>query len=586
MPKKQLKSESEEQRCCSFCNNIPNSIICLLCNHNACLECATQLIFSKAKIEDTDISKLKCAICKKITKLSEEVQNTLIEFLNEKNYEDDENGVPSNNDEKESAETSKIYNSSSKKNKEEAVDDDEVSVSDSKKLNPANNMDYDEDENEEFEEEDNRNLSLHFACNEHPNEEYSYYSPFNKKLFCAICILNGKNAEEIGDIKSLKNSYAIILHHFQDMVTNVEVSEGLLLNRKKDIELKTDDLKTKISSLKNYVELKFDEVIEKITFEKETFLKSIDDKIEDGITEHAQLLEDIENRINYFSAVIKKVKNIKKKSNKSQEDLLGFFFANQDKIYENINESGFKNRINELIESCEVIQEKINKEVKDELLKKSEQIYNITYEILNDGPKNFKVLNNNLAQTGGKYKDFSNNNDSIHKNTNMTRFNNEMPLNNEFINNTYCNTVKNMSQNIDEIKNRLKSINNSVNPKSNQKELNYSFRSKDINNNNYNDRNKYFKHEVSNDLENISRRNNEKIQEIKNKIRLFENKNNSNISNNHITKRYYNYENNDMANYKLSNNINLFKKRIKDKLNTFENCEYVSPYRKLYSKFS
>ena len=49
----------------------------------------------------------------------------------------------------------------------------------------------DEHVEEEIDEDDvNSELSLHFICIEHPNEEYCYYSPGMRKLLCTKCLLN------------------------------------------------------------------------------------------------------------------------------------------------------------------------------------------------------------------------------------------------------------------------------------------------------------------------------------------------------------------------------------------------------------
>jgi hypothetical protein len=49
-------------------------------------------------------------------------------------------------------------------------------------------------------------LSLHFACISHPNEEYAYYSASTRQLYCAQCLLDLKISDKNRDLKSLKRS--------------------------------------------------------------------------------------------------------------------------------------------------------------------------------------------------------------------------------------------------------------------------------------------------------------------------------------------------------------------------------------------
>lgn len=75
-------SEDEEERECEICQDIPEKVIHLSCEHIICLECAAKLIFQNKSMEDIDLSELHCGVCGETTPLSEEVQETIIEFLN------------------------------------------------------------------------------------------------------------------------------------------------------------------------------------------------------------------------------------------------------------------------------------------------------------------------------------------------------------------------------------------------------------------------------------------------------------------------------------------------------------------------
>ena len=75
-------NESFEEKECGLCQDIPDSVIYLSCEHIVCLVCAAKLIFQEKEMEELDLSEIKCGTCGEITELSEEVQESIIEFLN------------------------------------------------------------------------------------------------------------------------------------------------------------------------------------------------------------------------------------------------------------------------------------------------------------------------------------------------------------------------------------------------------------------------------------------------------------------------------------------------------------------------
>ena len=67
-------------------------------------------------------------------------------------------------------------------------------------------------------------ISLHLLCENHPEEEYIYYSTPNKWLLCAQCLLeNTKNGKEC-EVKSIKKCVPLILQNFEDFLNSVEVN--------------------------------------------------------------------------------------------------------------------------------------------------------------------------------------------------------------------------------------------------------------------------------------------------------------------------------------------------------------------------
>ena len=47
-------------------------------------------------------------------------------------------------------------------------------------------------------------VSLHFACMEHPNEEYAFYSTTERKLYCASCLISTSGA---GNTKGIQGNH-------------------------------------------------------------------------------------------------------------------------------------------------------------------------------------------------------------------------------------------------------------------------------------------------------------------------------------------------------------------------------------------
>lgn len=67
---------------CSVCGEIPESIIFLLCDHAICIVCVARSLLEGQGPSDPDFSEAGCPLCGVKTALSEDVQETLLEFLN------------------------------------------------------------------------------------------------------------------------------------------------------------------------------------------------------------------------------------------------------------------------------------------------------------------------------------------------------------------------------------------------------------------------------------------------------------------------------------------------------------------------
>lgn len=122
-----------------------------------------------------------------------------------------------------------------------------------------------------------------------------------------------------------------------------------------------------MSSLKNFVELRFDELIDTINDVKNDVIAKLDEKMEFSLEDLTQEAKNYENRIEYFDAVLSQVKQIQAESQSADEDLLGFFFANQQRIDGIIQGEGVKGNISHVIERYEKVENTINEQMSHEM---------------------------------------------------------------------------------------------------------------------------------------------------------------------------------------------------------------------------
>jgi hypothetical protein len=122
-----------------------------------------------------------------------------------------------------------------------------------------------------------------------------------------------------------------------------------------------------MQSLKNFVELRFDELIDSINDIKMEVITRLDEKMSVSLEDLAVESKNYENRIEYFDAVLSQVKQIQAESQSADEDLLGFFFANQQRIEGIIQGEGVKGDMNQFIEKFEKTESNIYNLLSDEM---------------------------------------------------------------------------------------------------------------------------------------------------------------------------------------------------------------------------
>lgn len=189
------------------------------------------------------------------------------------------------------------------------------------------------------EDRDASELALSFFCQKHITEEYSYYNPENKRLYCAQCLLTElTDKTELASIRPLKKCLPEILQNFQDMLNEVEVTRSLLENKRKDFEIRKESARAQCFSNYKKFELALDEFSEFIEELKGQGLKEFEARNEELFQNFESNQTRFDDKIAYFTAVIDQVTNLRQNSATPEEEIFSFFFANQERISSALNE--------------------------------------------------------------------------------------------------------------------------------------------------------------------------------------------------------------------------------------------------------
>jgi len=310
------------------------------------------LIISESDEKDIDFSEVKCGLCAEATALSKEVQETLLEFLNSGDFQldsdeegDDDEDEEQEDDEDEEEEVQEVK-VAPKKTKKAIVQEEDEDQDDEEQEHSANddNDENDEDaENDEGDEQENSkeeedDFTTSFGCQVHDGEEYSYYNPITRTLFCTQCLLDSKlQNTDLSGFKPLKKCFPEILQGFQDMINEVEVCRNLLDNKRKDFEIRKDNAKSQCQSYIRKFELAVDELIDSLQEQKVRISQNLENKLESVLSAQDTQEGSIDTRVEYFNAIIDQIGGFKQ-GDSPEEEIFGFFFANQEKIYSALHE--------------------------------------------------------------------------------------------------------------------------------------------------------------------------------------------------------------------------------------------------------
>lgn len=331
---------------CAMCHDVPESIVYLSCDHIVCLVCVAKLLLGAQKEGgEVDFSEVQCGLCEQTTVLSKEVQETLLEFLNTAEMQE--------NNESGSQESSRLRPEEDDEEDEDAEDqsrEDLPNISEhskpapqkvsSKKKNPVEIFDRQNDDRTNPTDEDERHFA--FMCEAHPGEEFVYYHGAKQKLLCAQCLLTEVNPMSLNEVRPIKKCLPEIMNDFHSLFSKAELKAQLLTNRKKDFEIRKEHVRKEAQDSIKRVELALDEIIDLAQTLKSKVRKTFEAKSEKLFEETHFGDEKIEESLAYFSGVVETIHSIKENAESPDEELFSFFFANQEKIKQALADDDFE----------------------------------------------------------------------------------------------------------------------------------------------------------------------------------------------------------------------------------------------------
>ena len=337
---------------CALCHDIPESIVYLSCDHIVCLICVAKLLLSSQEEgKEVDFSEVQCGLCEQITILSKEVQETLLEFLNtaemqnenrdnseENQYaeegeevEEEGEGEDEEGEEEREPEESE-HNESEEEEEEEVVSQPARKARKLQKEKPHDKMEYYEDQSKNFTEGERQDGGFSFMCDAHPGEEFVYYHSGLQRLLCAQCLLTCVDHRSLGEVRPIKKCLPEIMNDFQSLLSKTELRAQLLSNRRKDFEIRREHIrKEALDSLKR-VELALDEVADLAQSLKAQARKNFEAQLDRRLEEASPCERQLEGALEYFSGIIDTVQGIQDSSQSPEEEFFSFFLANQEKL--------------------------------------------------------------------------------------------------------------------------------------------------------------------------------------------------------------------------------------------------------------
>lgn len=100
------------------------------------------------------------------------------------------------------------------------------------------------------------------------------------------------------------------MQHLEELLSSVEVSKGLIENRKKDADIKLEEMKHKLAARKTTGEAMFDELIERLMVYKNQFSDAVDNQHEAILADLTESSKLFDEKLDYLEAILDQISQI------------------------------------------------------------------------------------------------------------------------------------------------------------------------------------------------------------------------------------------------------------------------------------
>lgn len=202
-------------------------------------------------------------------------------------------------------------------------------------------------------------------------------------------------------VKPLKKCFPEILQNFQDMLNKVEVCKSLLENKHKNFEIRKQNSKTQSLSIVKKFDIITNELIDQLKDFKNSAKKKLEVTGENLIAQLNEKESDYETKIDYFNLILEQINDFKQNSENPEEEIFSFFFANQVKINEALDE--------ERQEDEDKAEKSVFSDFKKKLQKEYDELLRQNYQNAFDKSKGYltklneikSIISNNRVRTIG-----------------------------------------------------------------------------------------------------------------------------------------------------------------------------------------
>lgn len=97
------------------------------------------------------------------------------------------------------------------------------------------------------------------------------------------------------------------MQHLEELLSSVEVSRGLIENRRKDADIKLDEMKSRMMARKCTGEAMFDELVERLLVFKSQFADAVESKNQQIAAELQESGALFEEKLDYLDAILEQV---------------------------------------------------------------------------------------------------------------------------------------------------------------------------------------------------------------------------------------------------------------------------------------